>query len=854
MNITNAAALIIATGIASASVPAQAQDALREIRIEAQDLGPALRALGRATGQQIIFAPGTVEGRRSIAVRGSLTVRQALDALLRDSGLVALERGRGYLVVGRSDPSIGDGEQGAGLSPAVDETITVTGSRVKGAPVASPVLVVSRDDIVTGGHADLGSALRNLPQNFAGGQNPGVGSGASAGGLANQNITGGSAPNLRGLGGDATLTLLDGNRMAYGGFTQGVDISSVPIDAVGRIDVVPDGASAIYGSDAVAGVVNVILREPFDGAAARARLGGATQGGDFEQQYSLTGGKTWSSGSALVAYEYRRNTAIHARQRDYTAALGTAPYMLYPELRTHSGLLRLKQDVNEAIHLSLVSQLNDRRSNREITSYGRLGVTRVHDRMVSLAPGIDVEIARDWTLAVRGVYSRDRAEMHSQQFTNGVRTSNSQVCYCNTLYSAEAYLEGTILALPGGDARLVAGGGHRSNRFRNANLLTGTGYAGSQQNSFGYGELAIPLVSSRNAVPLVQALHLNLAARYDRYNGFGSIVTPKVGVVYSPVSGLDLKASWGRSFKAPTLLQQLQARAATLIDGSLFTGSTAPAGSSVLYTDGGSRTIDAEKASSLSLTAAIRPDGAPGLSLDLTYFRLNYEGRVARPIPNFLAALNPVYTDFVDANPTRQQVEEAIASADSALQYFGNPSTDLNRVAFIIRNHFTNVAMQKVEGIDVNLAYRTDLGGGEVTTSLNGSWLASRQRSNSRSPSFELAGTIWNPARYRARATLGWEGSGLRVVGALNYTGTLEDQRAIPFRNVPSTVTADGFIGYQTGDAGGWMSHLEIGLSVSNLFDTDPPALRAAAFVEPYDSTNYSPVGRFVALSISKSF
>src|SRR3546814_15829449 len=100
-------------------------------------------------------------------------------------------------------------------------------------------------------------------------QNPGVALGS--GSIANQNINSGSALNLRGLGPDATLTLLNGRRLSYSGFVNAVDVSVVPIAALDRIEVIADGASAIYGSDAVAGVANIITKRDFDGVSATYR-------------------------------------------------------------------------------------------------------------------------------------------------------------------------------------------------------------------------------------------------------------------------------------------------------------------------------------------------------------------------------------------------------------------------------------------------------------------------------------------------------------------------------------------------------------------------------------------------------
>src|SRR5690606_41548850 len=112
-----------------------------------------------------------------------------------------------------------------------------------------------------------------------------------------------SSLNLRGLGPDATLTLLNGRRMAYGGFSQAVDISAIPVEAVERIEIVPDGASAIYGSDAVGGVGNVILKREYAGVAAGVRYGRASGGGQATREYTLTAGATWSGGGLIATHK-----------------------------------------------------------------------------------------------------------------------------------------------------------------------------------------------------------------------------------------------------------------------------------------------------------------------------------------------------------------------------------------------------------------------------------------------------------------------------------------------------------------------------------------------------------------------
>src|SRR3546814_6843166 len=90
--------------------------------------------------------------------------------------------------------------------------------------------------------------------------------------------------------------------------------SLAPID---RVEVVTDGSSALYGSDAVGGVANVILLKDYDGALLTGRLGGATDGGDFEQEYNIVGGKRWRNGGLIATFDYRHSTPISAGQRSY---------------------------------------------------------------------------------------------------------------------------------------------------------------------------------------------------------------------------------------------------------------------------------------------------------------------------------------------------------------------------------------------------------------------------------------------------------------------------------------------------------------------------------------------------------
>lgn len=204
----------------------------------------------------------------------------------------------------------------AGTAKAQDEApgalddsdlIVVTGSRIRGIdPVGSNVIGITRDDIEAEPVISTSDLLRRVPQVVSLGAN-------RQGGVAQNgaaNVTRGAGINLRGISTNATLLLYDGRRFPPQG-TQGqfTDPSVIPSIALGRIEVVADGASAIYGSDAIAGVVNLILRKDFDGLEGRFRYG-FTEGDYSEKQAALIGGHKWETGSIMLAFEYSENEPL----------------------------------------------------------------------------------------------------------------------------------------------------------------------------------------------------------------------------------------------------------------------------------------------------------------------------------------------------------------------------------------------------------------------------------------------------------------------------------------------------------------------------------------------------------------
>ena len=144
------------------------------------------------------------------------------------------------------------------------ERIEVTGSRIKRTDIEgpSPIQSISKDDIANMGFDNLQQLLERMPAN-------GAGAFSTRGNSQDSTANGGASISLRGLGPDATLVLINGRRVAASAFAEGitnsfVDINNIPVSAIERIDILKDGASAIYGADAVAGVINYILKKDYE--------------------------------------------------------------------------------------------------------------------------------------------------------------------------------------------------------------------------------------------------------------------------------------------------------------------------------------------------------------------------------------------------------------------------------------------------------------------------------------------------------------------------------------------------------------------------------------------------------------
>ncbi|NIB41067.1 TonB-dependent receptor [Pseudomaricurvus alkylphenolicus] len=199
------------------------------------------------------------------------------------------------------------------------EEIVITGTHIKGLDMdgAMQAVQLDREDIAESGAASAAEILRDLTQTGGG---SGTFSTSTGGPLSGQTPVGAGGVSLRGLGTASTLTLVNGRRMSVSSFANGtesfIDVNSIPSAAIERVEVLPSGASATYGADAVAGVVNIILREDFEGSELSISGGNSAESTD-EGRYNLNwvwGGNTENS-NTMVLVDYYSRSGFYDRDR-----------------------------------------------------------------------------------------------------------------------------------------------------------------------------------------------------------------------------------------------------------------------------------------------------------------------------------------------------------------------------------------------------------------------------------------------------------------------------------------------------------------------------------------------------------
>jgi len=842
----------------SGAAAAQAQT--YSFDIPAEPLSTALREFARVSGQQIIFTEDLVASKSTTALHGNFSADDALERLLAGTKLV-VERSPSGAIMVRSKNTQTPHDRAANTNSSDNsiETVVVTGTNIRGiVDGPSPVFVFDRDDIRKTGVGTVQDFFYKLPQNFGGGANGENTLGVTFTGRDDSSShSAGSGINLRGLGSAATLTLVDGKRLAPSDAVSFTDVSMIPLSAIDHIDVMTDGASAIYGSDAVSGVVNIVLRNDFDGLETSGRYATVTQGGYQEYRLSQTGGVSWGSGHALLTYEYYHQDDLPASNKPFSKGAPFQPFDLIPSTEHNSLFGNVSQEVAQGITLTAEAYYSRRFTDLTLSSSdfagGSLlssGKPVVQEYGASL--GATFDLPAGWQVRLDGGYGTNSDFVSTSQLLFGV-LSNFTDHITNRATSMNVVSDGSIFSLPAGDVKLAVGASYRREGYSEINsslppLTT------SREVVSGFAEAFVPLVGEANELALVKRLEVTAAFRYDNYSDFGSTVNPKFGLLWEPLSGVTLRSSYGTSFRAPFLndlsTRTNQAILTDLPDPASPTGKTI-----TLVARGGNPNLKPEAASTWTAGADWKPAFADGLMLRFNYYNIDYTGRVDRATNNipaiFLqqAILSPITT----RNPSASAVQAILISSPfftiSRVGPFAVPAgQDQANTQAIADLRFSNISAESEDGIDFGGEFETDTGYGQLGLSLNADYIFHLlKKLTATSPTADIAGTSYNPTRFKLRAGATFVHGDLTAGIFANYADVYVDNTNAPSRKVDSWATIDLSLSYALSDT------LLISASAQNVFDSAPPFLLNVRGTG-YDPTNSNPLGRLLSIDVSKHF
>lgn len=863
--------------------------------IPAEDLGKALRDFAIQANCNLSYDPTSVQHLKAPAIKGEFTVPDALSLILRGTHLRAVNINENtiqvldstlstaepnsarpaavmrlaYATPDAQAPTSAPASQNIAAPPASNSTsddnktpgleeIVVTGTNISGVENKTvPLLTFDRDAIDRSGFATLADFITSLPQNVKSGNNSpdGVLSGAQFG---LDNIENSTAANLRGLGSSSTLTLLNGHRVAPSAFGSGVDLSMIPLDAVDRVDVLTDGSSAVYGSDAVGGVINIILRKDFNGQATTGRLDTLTRGGGELKQFGQTVGRTWGAGGALAVFQFDDANAIRADQRSFTQNL-PQPTDIYPSSKRYSGVLSAHQSLAPSFEVFGDALLEHDAGQRSYTSgFGapQEQLVTSHTDSTSANLGASWQPFGDWHLEGDGLYSQLSSHVTEiftpdlAGYTNGTPFLHN----LTTIKEGDLKLDGTVFSSGGASLKAALGASYRQEAFSSLVNYTGVDSITSRHVHAFFAELYAPLITAANALPGIQKLELSAAVRDDDYSDFGTKINPRVGIFFSPVQQLGLRAAYSTSFRAPNPIEFLGATGnnfAYVESGIPQPGD--PTGNTPVLLFG-SQGLKPESSKNLTAGLDLTPPSLPTTRFSLNYYRIVYSDRIITSPFSANVFDNPgVYGPLIQQFPNDAAVAAFVAGLQPPQSVFDLTAgqTGLAGIRFGFPYGEINATKQRTEGLDLgshSLLNLNDIN--KLLLDLNATYIKEIASTFCNTcVSTDTANTYGNPLKLRLRAAAGWSNATFSVNSAVNFANAYSDTNLIPPGRIASLTTADLNASWHSRGTGTTLS-----VNIINLFNKNPPLTSPAFNKVQYDPTNADARGRILSLQVRQSW
>lgn len=889
---------------------------LYDIEIPSSNAADALNRLAEQTGAIMLFPYDLAEDRRANRVVGRYTLLDALDLLLKGTGLSGGLSDKRAIEISLDEDVARKNEEGdmAGTKTSLGrkvtgflasifvasgagaqetagnqedkkplEEIVVTGTHIRGVEsVGSPSMTFTREALDATGFSTVGELFEDLPQNLHEiSQEGAFNDGASR--ISNSNTQGVTSISLRGLGPSSTLVLLNGKRRP--GMISGrvFDVSAIPLSMVEGVEIVTGGRSAVYGSDAVAGVVNLVTRTEFDGAETQVYYGEASAGGE-RFNFSQTFGRVFERGGFVFGYDYSDDQALDATDAGAVrgpSRFGATPipglFWLRVPSEQHVGMLSGHYKWSDKAELYADAHFS---SNKNITGGGFdiggaleiLQVVRNATDQYSASGGVRLGLGEEWQVdisALHGVVDTIAditvANGPPGTFTSADVEVQRQGVDDAKLTSFSAIADGPIGKFGNGTVSAAIGVEHRKASFQGAaiNPLGSTPIVEEDLErdvQAVFAELHWPLLYGGG-----QRFEVSVAGRYDDYSDFGDTFNPQYGIEWEPLSGLTLRGSYSEAFRAPPLFTLAFGNQVLI---SIVDDPSAPGTPVTMFSAfGGNADLQPEIADTWTFGIDWEPSDRAELSF--SYYAIESSGRIDQPADNTTAALQDeaLFASVITRNPTPQEVADVLdllRAPDDLLNGTGvpfDPATDDPFALFsnilLFDNRRSNIGLEAVDGLDFDASTRLETSSGDWSIGLNATYVLDFERNiTPTAPPIDQVNRPGRPADLRLRGHLGWSGSAWDVNAYVNYVDSYEDTFATTPTEIESWTTVDVTVRF---DASGitdsrLFNGFEATLGLNNAFDAEPPVFLNNTLGIGYDTANASALGRFVSLRLAKSW
>jgi iron complex outermembrane recepter protein len=976
-------AALLACITISISVPVLGQST-REYRIEIDrvPLASALRQFSLQTGMQVGRLPDARMSETTLVgpVSGRYTAEAALTKLLASSGYSFKQvNERTVAIVATATTvsprkGVGTGEDESNRKPksrpymlakVIDderqselaqrnEEVIVTGSHLsRSGEGPAPITSFDSDVIEQIGASTLPDLLGYVPQQPYNRKE-------------GYRLSGAQYAEIRGLGVDTTLVLINGRRTvptATSVMLNAFDLNSIALPAVERVEVLSDSASAVYGADAIGGVVNIIMKKEIEEPVLDLKYG-AAEGGADERRVSFSAGyssERFQGGIVLDYFEreyllgaqrarwsnqdYRRFGSIDQRApvanpatvssltRDNlpglpsrttvvpagSSGVGLTPADFLPTAGQHNSdsLYRYRSIVPETERGSVMafgegSVTDDIRAFGELlyadrsTTYQFEPAALVSMTVPSTNPfnpfGVPVAVNYLFTgigpravtadteflrgvLGLRGgLRSWDWEASLLQTEEKGSTTRSNEIDprkvaasledpdptrvlnvfqagpggsprllasllaetqvgkYSADGTQASAFLRGPLATLPAGSLDAVVGG-----EWRNEAVVIDDNHISLSHGrdvSAAFAELRIPVLGGAGTqMPLMKELSLSLAARFDDYSDFGGTFNPQYGAVWRPVADLAVRASYGTSFRPPSLFELYAPEVAVSV--KLPDRRRNEEITEVEVVSRGNADLNPMTGDSLTMGLVLTPSTLGGMRIAMNYWRIRMKDRVGGLPADVILADEDRYAGRVSREqPTAL---DAVAGQPGRLK-----SIDASRA---------NIGATQTDGVDIEAAHAFHTGIGLLTPRLAATWVHTFRASDS--PAIGLidrvgvASALGTIPRWRAVASLGWSRNALGIFTSVRYIGSYADTaRAVPTgRTIASQALVDLQVSLDLGDMMDRSQWQGCGLSAGmlNLFDHEP-RFAVSGDMHGFDPSQGDLKQRFVYVRLSKKF